>query len=34
MRFLDDTTFLALSGNPRGQEAYEADVVRVQLIEP
>lgn len=34
MRFLDDTAFLALSGNPRDQEAYEADVVRVQLIEP
>lgn len=34
MRFLEDTAFLALSGNPRDQEAYEADVVRVQLIEP
>ncbi len=32
MRFPEDTQFLALSRNPRGHEAYEADVVRVRLI--
>lgn len=32
MRFLEDTTWLTLSRNPRDQDAYEADVVRVSLI--
>ena len=32
MRFLEDTTWLTLSRNPRDQDAYEADVVRVRLI--
>lgn len=31
---LEDSVFLAISRNPRDQEAYEADVVRVQLIDP
>lgn len=34
MRFPEDSTFLVLSRNPRDQESYEADVVRVQLVEP
>ena len=32
--FSEDTHFLAISRNPRDQKAYEADVVRVQLIDP
>ncbi len=32
--FPEDTHFLAISRNPRDQKAYEADVVRVQLINP
>lgn len=32
MEFLEDTVFLTLSGNPRDQKAYEADIVRLKLI--
>jgi mannose-6-phosphate isomerase-like protein (cupin superfamily) len=32
--FPEDAQFLAISRNPRDQEAYEADVIRVQLIDP
>lgn len=32
--FLEDTQLLAISRNPRDQEAYEADVRRVVLIDP
>ena len=32
MKFLMHTVFLALSRNPRDQESYESDVVRVELI--
>ena len=32
--FPEDTHFLAISRNPRDQKAYEADVVRVQLVDP
>ena len=32
--FLEDTQLLAMSRNPRDQEAYEADVKRVVLIDP
>jgi hypothetical protein len=32
--FLEDTRLLAISRNPRDQEAYEADVRRVTLIDP
>ena len=32
--FPADAQFLAISRNPRDQEAYEADVIRVQLIDP
>jgi len=32
MRFPEDTVFLTLSRNDRHHEAYEADLVRVQLI--
>jgi quercetin dioxygenase-like cupin family protein len=31
---LEDSVFLAISRNPRDQAAYEADVVRVQLLDP
>ena len=34
MKFPEDTLFLTLSRNPRDQETYEADVVRVNLIDP
>lgn len=34
MTFPEDTVFLTLSRNPRHQEAYEADVVRVEVIAP
>ena len=33
MKFPVDTVFLTLGGNPRDQESYEADVVRISLIE-
>jgi quercetin dioxygenase-like cupin family protein len=32
MKFPEDTVFLTLSRNPRRQETYEADVVRVELV--
>jgi len=32
--FLEDTKILVMSRNPRDQQAYEADVRRVQLIDP
>ncbi len=32
--FLEDTQLLAMSRNPRDQEAYEADVRRIILINP
>jgi hypothetical protein len=32
--FLEDCDLLAISRNPRDQEAYEEDVRRVILIEP
>jgi dTDP-4-dehydrorhamnose 3,5-epimerase-like enzyme len=32
--FLEDTVLLVMSRNPRDQEAYEADVRRVMLIDP
>jgi hypothetical protein len=32
--FLEDCALLAISRNPRDQEAYEADVERVVLIAP
>jgi oxalate decarboxylase/phosphoglucose isomerase-like protein (cupin superfamily) len=32
--FLEDTEILVVSRNPRDQEAYEADVRRVTLIDP
>jgi len=32
MKFPEDTRFLTLSRNPRHQDAYEADVVRVELV--
>jgi len=31
--FLEDTAFLALSRNPRDQASYEADVVRIPLVD-
>ena len=34
MKFNVDTLFLTLSRNPRDQETYEKDVVRVKLIDP
>ena len=34
MKFPIDTVFLTLSRNPRDQESYEADVVRVNMISP
>ncbi|MEM7250898.1 MAG: cupin domain-containing protein [Pseudomonadota bacterium] len=33
MKFPEDTTFLTLSRNPRDQESYEADVVRIQFVD-
>ena len=33
MRFLEDSVWVTLSRNPRDQESYEKDVVRVQVIE-
>jgi oxalate decarboxylase/phosphoglucose isomerase-like protein (cupin superfamily) len=32
--FTEDSLFIAISRNPRDQEAYEADVKRVQLVDP
>jgi quercetin dioxygenase-like cupin family protein len=32
MRFLKDSAWLTLSRNPRDQDSYEADVVRIQMI--
>lgn len=32
--FLEDSSFLAMSRNPRDQESYEADVERVILVGP
>lgn len=32
--FLEDSVLLAMSGNPRDQETYESDVVRVELVAP
>jgi oxalate decarboxylase/phosphoglucose isomerase-like protein (cupin superfamily) len=32
--FLDDTDMIVVSRNPRDQEAYEADVRRVELVDP
>lgn len=32
--FLEDSTLLVMSRNPRDQEAYEADVRRVVLVDP
>ena len=32
--FLQESRFIAMSRNPRNQEAYEADVRRVQLVDP
>ena len=34
MVFPEDTVFLTLSRNPRDQETYEADVVRIDLLKP
>ena len=33
MKFPVETLFLTLSRNPRDQETYEADVVRVSLVD-
>lgn len=32
--FLEDTSLLAMSRNPRDQATYEADVRRVVLVDP
>jgi len=32
--FLEDTELVVMSRNPRDQESYESDVVRVELIDP
>ena len=34
MKFTQDTVFLTLSGNPRDQSSYEADVERIELVKP
>jgi dTDP-4-dehydrorhamnose 3,5-epimerase-like enzyme len=34
MKFPVDTVFLTLSRNPREQESYEADVVRINMVSP
>lgn len=34
MRFLEDSVFLALATEPRSQEDYEVDTVRIELIKP
>ncbi len=33
MKFPEDTTFLTLSRNPRDQASYEADVVRIDMLD-
>ena len=33
MKFPEDTVFLTLSRNPRDQATYEADVVRVDMLD-
>ena len=33
MKFPEDTVFLTLSRNPRDQETYEADVVRINMLD-
>ena len=33
MKFPEDTVFLCLSRNPRDQASYEADVVRIDLVQ-
>lgn len=33
MKFPEETTFLTLSRNPRDQETYEKDVIRIKMIE-
>ena len=33
MKFPEDTVFLTLSRNPRDQESYEADVIRIEMLE-
>jgi quercetin dioxygenase-like cupin family protein len=33
MKFPEDTRFLTLSRNPRDQESYEADVVRISMMD-
>ncbi|SVB84350.1 uncharacterized protein METZ01_LOCUS237204 [marine metagenome] len=32
--FLQDTMLIVVSRNPRDQETYESDVVRIELIDP
>ena len=32
--FTQDSKFIAISRNPRDQATYEADVIRVQLVDP
>ena len=32
MKFPEDTVFLTLSRNPRDQESYEADVIRIEML--
>ena len=34
MVFTEDTVFLTLGGNPRDQESYERDLVRVEMVDP
>jgi quercetin dioxygenase-like cupin family protein len=34
MVFLDDTTFLTLGRNSRAQEVYEADIERINYVDP
>ena len=34
MKFPLDTVFLSLSRNPRDQESYESDVIRVNMVSP
>ncbi len=33
MKFPEDTVFLTLSRNPRDQESYEADVIRIEMLD-
>ena len=32
--FTEESLFIAISRNPRDQEAYEADVKRIELVDP